>query len=177
MIIPITLSTSPGAKLPSGLAKISHDEVVLIELQGALEVETTKPGERDGKVVGRLTIDEVTVRCFLTHHTTGLTSKRVLINLDRVTSINAMVSPFDVATLAKPLAVLHRANPPHGASDAMDCDQNLDRSTIDVGQMGAGFENDAETGRTSDNQWEIIAVVKKKILFSNRPMPIVKLRG
>lgn len=96
MIIPITLSTSPGAKLPSGLAKISHDEVVLIELQGALEVETTKPGERDGKVVGRLTIDEVTVRCFLTHHTTGLTSKRVLINLDRVTSINAMVSPFDV---------------------------------------------------------------------------------
>ncbi|KDQ22142.1 hypothetical protein PLEOSDRAFT_1079627 [Pleurotus ostreatus PC15] len=138
MIIPITLSTSPGAKLPSGLAKISHDEVVLIELQGALEVETTKPGEHDGKVVGRLTIDEVTSKpkLMIGHH----------------------LLEGKIATLAKPLAVLHRAN----------------RSTVDAGQMGAGFE---ETGRTSDNQWEIIAVVKKKILFSNRPMPIVKLRG
>ncbi|KAF7430215.1 hypothetical protein PC9H_005917 [Pleurotus ostreatus] len=154
MIIPITLSTSPGAKLPSGLAKISHDEVVLIELQGALEVETTKPGEHDGKVVGRLTIDEVTSKpkLMIGHH----------------------LLEGKIATLAKPLAVLHRASPPHGTSDAMDCDQNLDRSTVDAGQMGAGFE---ETGRTSDNQWEIIAVVKKKILFSNRPMPIVKLRG
>ncbi|KAF4564020.1 hypothetical protein EYR36_003269 [Pleurotus pulmonarius] len=172
MIIPVTLSTSPGAKLPAGLAKISHDEVVLIELQGALEVETTKPGERDGKVVGRLTIDEVTVRRFPTSHTTGLTSKRVLINLHRVT-LNAMASLFDVATLAKPLAVIHRARHPQETSpDAMDCDQNIDQ-----GQMGAEFDDDVETGRTGNHQWEIIAVVKKKILFSNRPMPIVKLRG
>lgn len=78
-----------------------------------------------------------------------------------------------IATLAKPLAVLHRADPPHGTSSgAMDCDQNLD-----AGQTGAGFDDDAETGRTGNKQWEIIAVVKKKILFSNRPMPIVKLRG
>ncbi|KAF9491758.1 hypothetical protein BDN71DRAFT_1452466 [Pleurotus eryngii] len=158
MIIPITLSTSPGAKLPSGLAKISHDEVVLIELQGALEVETTKPRERDGKVVGRLTIDEVTSKpkLMIGHH----------------------LLEGKIATLPKPLAVLHRANPPHGtSSDGADCDQNLNSGAIDAGQMGAGFETDAETARTGDNQWEIIAVVKKKILFSNRPMPIVKLRG
>ncbi|KAL4258696.1 Chromosome transmission fidelity protein 8 [Pleurotus pulmonarius] len=153
MIIPVTLSTSPGAKLPAGLAKISHDEVVLIELQGALEVETTKPGERDGKVVGRLTIDEVTSKpkLMIGHH----------------------LLEGKIATLAKPLAVIHRARHPQETSpDAMDCDQNIDQ-----GQMGAEFDDDVETGRTGNHQWEIIAVVKKKILFSNRPMPIVKLRG
>ncbi|KAF4582395.1 hypothetical protein EYR38_002515 [Pleurotus pulmonarius] len=169
MIIPVTLSTSPGAKLPAGLAKISHDEVVLIELQGALEVETTKPGERDGKVVGRLTIDEVTVRRFLASHTTGLTSKRSKPKL----MIGHHLLEGKIATLAKPLAVIHRANHPQETSpDAMNCDQNMDQ-----GQMGAEFDDDVETGRTGNHQWEIIAVVKKKILFSNRPMPIVKLRG
>jgi hypothetical protein len=44
------------------LAKISHDEVVLIELQGSLEVESNHPSERDGKHVGKLRIDEATVR-------------------------------------------------------------------------------------------------------------------
>ncbi len=79
-----------------------------------------------------------------------------------------------IATLAKPLAIIHRANhPQETSSDAMDCDQSMD-----PGQMGAELDDDdAERGRTGNNQWEIIAVVKRKILFSNRPMPIVKLRG
>lgn len=65
MLIPIDLSPSStvNPKLPSCLAKISHDEVVLIELQGSLEVESNHPSERDGKHVGKLKIDETTVRC------------------------------------------------------------------------------------------------------------------
>lgn len=62
MLIPITLaSSSSNPKLPSGLVKISHDEIVLIELQGSLEVELTHPRERDGKFVGKLKIDDATV--------------------------------------------------------------------------------------------------------------------
>ena len=63
MIIPITLSSLSAAnpKLPPCLAKISHDEVVLIELQGSLEVESNHPSERDGKHIGKLKIDETTV--------------------------------------------------------------------------------------------------------------------
>lgn len=63
MIIPIDVTSNlhdPAPKLPPGLAKISHNEVVLIELQGSLEVN--QPGERDGKLVGKLKLDEGDVR-------------------------------------------------------------------------------------------------------------------
>ena len=63
MLIPITITSSSPSnpKLPSGLAKISHNEVVLVELQGSLEVECNQPNERDGKLVGKLKIDDLTV--------------------------------------------------------------------------------------------------------------------
>lgn len=62
MLIPITIAhSSSEPKLPPGLAKISHDEIVLIELQGTLEVESNHPKERNGKPVGTLKIDEISV--------------------------------------------------------------------------------------------------------------------
>ena len=63
MLIPITITSSSPSnpKLPSGLAKISHNEVVLVELQGSLEVECNQLSERDGKLVGKLKIDDLTV--------------------------------------------------------------------------------------------------------------------
>lgn len=66
MLISVTLASSSSssagaAKLPSGLAKLSNDEIVLIELQGSLEVEATHPSERNGKFVGTLTMDEAGV--------------------------------------------------------------------------------------------------------------------
>lgn len=63
MLIPITFnaSSSGNPKLPPALARISHDEVVLIELQGALQVECNHPSERDGQLVGKLTMNESTV--------------------------------------------------------------------------------------------------------------------
>jgi len=65
MIIPVTLPPKDSnPKLPSGLVKISHDEIVLIELQGVLEVELNNPTERNGRLVGKLRIDDATVSCF-----------------------------------------------------------------------------------------------------------------
>lgn len=65
MLITITLSSSPTdrQKLPPPLAKISHDEYVLIELQGSLNVECTDGADRNGQLVGDLGIDEAGVRC------------------------------------------------------------------------------------------------------------------
>jgi hypothetical protein len=58
MILPITRKPSPStSKLPPQLAKLGSDEIVLIELQGSLEVE----GVPDGQIVGSLKIDEKTV--------------------------------------------------------------------------------------------------------------------
>lgn len=58
MLIPIIFNSSTSSKLPSTLAKISNDEVVLIELQGMLEVEVAQPTDKNGKLVGKLTINE-----------------------------------------------------------------------------------------------------------------------
>lgn len=59
MIIPITKSPNTNSqKLPPQLAKLGSDDIVLIEFQGALEVE----GTPDNQLVGTLTIDPKTVR-------------------------------------------------------------------------------------------------------------------
>jgi len=61
MIIPINFDSSSSVqKLPPSLAKISHDEVVLIELQGELELEN--PSQRNGRLIGTLKIDDDLVR-------------------------------------------------------------------------------------------------------------------
>ncbi|KAJ7596166.1 Ctf8-domain-containing protein [Mycena floridula] len=81
-------SSAPGTlKLPSSLAKISHDEIVLIELQGTLEVPDDGP--KDGKLVGKLKIDDVL-------------SKPTLM-------IGPHLLEGKVANLPKPLAILHRS--------------------------------------------------------------------
>jgi hypothetical protein len=79
MLIPITLaSPSCNPKLPSGLIKISHDEIVLVELQGSLEVELTHPRERDGKFVGTLKIDDATVSESVWYAPSALVSLRAV---------------------------------------------------------------------------------------------------
>lgn len=55
--LPIT-SSAGTAKLLSGLTKLSNDEIVLINIQNSLEVEATHPSERNGKFVGKVSIDE-----------------------------------------------------------------------------------------------------------------------
>lgn len=63
MIIPISFhSSSADPKLHPEIAKISHDELVLIEFQGSLDVTETRPGEKDGKFIGTLRLDANAVR-------------------------------------------------------------------------------------------------------------------
>ena len=60
MIIPINLlntSTVSSDSLPPQLAQFGTDELVLVEMQGSLEVEGSKAGQR----IGKLTIDDKTV--------------------------------------------------------------------------------------------------------------------
>lgn len=63
MIIPITLKppSDGGRKLPPQLADIGNGNIVLIELQGSLEVQ----GSTDSKIVGNLEIDPKTVCALL----------------------------------------------------------------------------------------------------------------
>lgn len=62
MIVPITV-TPPNAfspKLPPSIAKLGHDELFLIELQGMLDVQSTA---KDGQLIGTLnTADMVRTR-------------------------------------------------------------------------------------------------------------------
>ncbi|KAH7868357.1 Ctf8-domain-containing protein [Lentinula edodes] len=102
MLIPVTFdrhpSTSSLQKLPPSLLKISHDEVVLLDLQGALEVDSSHPNERDGKFIGTLTIDDDMKRSTLRigHH----------------------LIEGKLVNLPKPLAVLHRSPAPVRISDS-----------------------------------------------------------
>lgn len=60
MIIPITVAAGSSSRLlPPQFAQFGADEVVLIEMQGALEVE----GDSSGQFVGKLTVDPETVSC------------------------------------------------------------------------------------------------------------------
>jgi chromosome transmission fidelity protein 8 len=64
-----------------------------------------------------------------------------------------------IATLPKPLAVLQRVVAA-ASPDAMDCDPDASATSQTASEESAV-------------SWDAIAIVKRKIIFSNRPMPIV----
>ncbi|KAK0446158.1 Ctf8-domain-containing protein [Armillaria borealis] len=135
MLIPIDIpipSTS-NQKLPPAFAKVSHDETVLIELQGALDVESNHESERNGNLVGKLSIDEAMKKPTLRighHHLEG-----------------------KIVTLPKAIAVIQKSSYIRDSEDdAMVCDEDMNGGSI---------------------SWRAIAIVKRKIVFSKRPMPIV----
>ncbi|EAU85403.1 hypothetical protein CC1G_07097 [Coprinopsis cinerea okayama7 len=143
MIIPITLSTDGicNPKLPHGLAKIANDEIVLVELQGSLDVEAKHPSERNGKLVGKLSIDEGSNKPTLRigHH----------------------LLEGKIATINKPLAILHRS---HANASTSTGAMAVDEEESQVGE--------SQTGDVAP--WVILGVVRKKIVFSKRPMPLAK---
>jgi len=146
----ISSSSDSGPKLPTGFAKISHDEVVIIELQGTLEVECNHIGERDGKFIGKLKIDA--------------TNKPTLL-------IGHHLLEGKITNLSKPLAVLVRSSTVsrgttvvNGTAAAQD-GEDVDMDTTDVD----------EKSDTDEVEWDMVAVVKRKIVFGKRPMPIVNL--
>ncbi|KAF7289632.1 hypothetical protein HMN09_01325400 [Mycena chlorophos] len=148
MIIPISFNIGATGicPLPPALARISHSEVVLVELQGALEVDYVKPSERDGKLVGKLGLDNSgnTATLRIGHH---LLEGRV-------------------TQLAKPLAVLQCIVGEQAGVADMDIDVPLDDEE-DAASQQAPSETQTTTG------WDAIALIKRKIVFSKRPTPIV----
>ncbi|KAJ3890007.1 chromosome transmission fidelity protein 8 [Lentinula edodes] len=157
MLIPVTFdrhpSTSSLQKLPPSLLKISHDEVVLLDLQGALEVESSHPNERDGKFIGTLTIDDDMKRSTLRigHH----------------------LIEGKLVNLPKPLAVLHRSPAPARISDSRWTgeDNGGDEDVVmdDREERIVDFES---TSNSPSVQWNTLAIVKRKILFAKRPTPL-----
>ncbi|EKM58527.1 uncharacterized protein PHACADRAFT_140527 [Phanerochaete carnosa HHB-10118-sp] len=133
MIIPVNVNIagSSSTPLPPQFAQYGTDEVVLVELQGELDVE----GDTGGQFVGKLTIDNDTKKSTLLigHHL--LEGK--LVNLN------------------KPLAVMHRQPRPE------DADQDIDA------------DSQPRHEPSVPPQWDIIAVVKRKMVFAKRPMPMV----
>ncbi|KZP31744.1 hypothetical protein FIBSPDRAFT_775782 [Athelia psychrophila] len=136
MLIPINISIgSPNSSgPPPQLAKLGNDEIVLIELQGSLEVECTDPSERDGQIVGKFQLDEGSNKPTL--------------------AIGHHLLEGKIVSLSKPLGVMQRS------------------SGADRGSMQDEDEGMFEKGASSV-QWDVVAIVKKKIVFSKRPMPIV----
>ncbi|RPD54117.1 hypothetical protein L226DRAFT_617229 [Lentinus tigrinus ALCF2SS1-7] len=128
--------SSTRRQLPPQLVQFGTEELVLIELQGALEVE----GNKDGQLVGKLRVDPNTKKptMMIGHHL--LEGKLV--------------------NLAKPLAVLQKHDSTPGAGEE-------DEAAMAV--------EDGYSPRTTmqARSWDIIAMVKKKMVFSKRPMPVV----
>lgn len=59
MLIDVAVSSSStfNPKLPPCIAKFDHDELVLIELQGTLDIECGEDATRDGQFVGKLNLE------------------------------------------------------------------------------------------------------------------------
>ncbi|KAL1739510.1 hypothetical protein HDZ31DRAFT_20365, partial [Schizophyllum fasciatum] len=135
MTIPVTIGpASAYSPLPSGLAHISSSEVVLVELQGALEVECREARERDGRLIGRFGIDADGKRAtlYIGHHL--LEGK-----------VAQMPKPF--AVMQRKQALGHRRSGTGGLGledDTMDLD-----ATTDI------------TPAQDSVTWAIIAVVKR----------------
>ncbi|KAJ7471547.1 hypothetical protein B0H11DRAFT_2040451 [Mycena galericulata] len=166
MIIPLTFppsaspstststSSSSAPALPPVLAQISHAELVLIELQGALEVECTTPRARDGRLVGRLWVGDG-----------GQGGKPPTL------TIGHHLLEGRLALLPKPLAVLRRV-PVSSSSSPGTIGADPDAMAVD-GDASQRRE-ETETGEEdSEVAWTALAIVKRKIVFSKRPMPVV----
>jgi len=175
MIIPLTLpprSSPNGAEraLPSALTRLGSSEFFLLELQGELEVS----GDKHGQLVGRLMIDD-------TSDGKGKPTLR----------IGHHLLEGKIVSLPKPLAILQRtcAPPPPPPPPHKMPDENGDiDGDGDVDMMGHAVDN-CETDEIKDGNestppplttatatsYAIRTLIRKKIVFSKRPTPIVGL--
>lgn len=158
MIIPLTLPSGPSAHantLPPALAQLGSSELFLLELQGDLILS----GDKRGQLVGHLTVSD---------DGKGKPTLRIGYHLLEGT----------IVSLAKPLAVLQRVRTPSPSpprsqippipTPQPDGDEDID---IDI-DMRCGDDGVEELGATSTS-YTIRTIVRKKIVFSKRPTPIV----
>ncbi|KAG2145369.1 Ctf8-domain-containing protein [Suillus bovinus] len=134
--VSVSLSNVFNPRLPSCIAKLGNDELILIELQGTLDIECNEDTTRDGQFIGKLNLNDA--------------NKPTLV-------IGHHLLEGKVVTLPKPLGVMHRKE----------------------GSKRHGYPGDGDSSRSVEDarnpvvSWGIVAVVKKKIVFSKRPMPIL----
>ena len=152
MIIPITLKppSGDGRKLPPQLANLGNGDLVLIELQGTLEVQ----GSTDSQFVGTLEIDPKTV-CTLAAITKSRTLTRAHFAFQNKLSL--VIGPHflegKIVSLPAPLAIMEKKkSSPDDQISGMDADDEKSREEV---------------------EWQISAVVRKKVIFVKRPMPLL----
>ncbi|KAF5327517.1 hypothetical protein D9619_004156 [Psilocybe cf. subviscida] len=195
MLISVTLSSSSSAgaaKLPSGLAKLSNDEIVLIELQGSLEVEATHPSERNGKFIGKLTMDEASwykgnVHLFYTPPPPRTIAIHIHPSKPTLLIGNHLLEG-KIASLPKPFAVLVRKEHKKPSSNGRtsitgEDDEDNEQDSAEPDSMAADMDSampDAGDAFAAGDEpspgWNIAGIVKKKIIFSKRPMPVIGKR-
>lgn len=86
-----------------------------------------------------------------------------------------------LVNLAKPLAVLHRhdaRSPTRNDDDAAEeseMEEAAPGSAMDVdGDVGGNVERGRGRGKDARaKSWDVVAVVRKKMVFAKRPMPMV----
>jgi chromosome transmission fidelity protein 8 len=65
--VSVSLSNAFNPKFPSCVAKLGYDELVLIELQGTLDIECDEDTTRDGQFVGKLSLEDAVSRVLYSH--------------------------------------------------------------------------------------------------------------
>lgn len=76
--------------------------------------------------------------------------------------------------LPKPLAVLFRSSSIAQSTAINDGDHEDGREGDDMETMDVDGESQGNSA-VKTVEWDVVAVVKRKIVFSKRPMPIVNL--
>ncbi|KAG7095238.1 hypothetical protein E1B28_006012 [Marasmius oreades] len=159
MVIPIIFSPSTLSEpsLSGPLARISDSELLLLEFQGEIHVDSEEGDVKSGQLVGTLTIDE------------GLTRPALRIGHNQLEG--------KLVTLAKPLAVLRKQRPKPQPQQNFPDETNYDENTVNLDQEEE-LENMNMVMATSltpqaPTEWHGIALIRRKIVFSKRPMPIV----
>lgn len=154
MIIPVTLKppSDDGRKLPPQLANLGNGDLVLIELQGSLEVQ----GSADSQFVGTLEIDPKTVCALLA----TIMKRRTLTQARRTfqDKPSLVIGPHllegKIVSLPTPLAIIKKKPPSNDQMSGTDVDED-------------------ESGEEAGVEWEISAIVRKKVVFAKRPMPVL----
>lgn len=151
MIIPVEVAIAEGSerKLPPQFAQFGTEEVVLVELQGALDVE----GSMNGQFVGKLSVDDETVR--VTRLSRSYRTSQAILVLQKKPSllIGHHLLEGKLANLPKPLAIMHRVPSESEDDDTTSIDESVSHRPPPT--------------------WKIRAVVKRKMVFAKRPMPMV----
>jgi len=154
MIIPVTLKppSDDGRKLPPQLANLGNEELVLIEFQGSLEVQ----GSADSKFVGTLEIDPKTVCALPATIMKRRTLTQACPTLQNKPSLTTGPHLLEgkIVSLPTPLAIMKKKSPSDDQMSGMDADEGENREEAGV-------------------EWQIWAVVRKKVVFATRPMPVL----